>query len=66
MMVEGARPILGTTDPTEGTGEAIRGDMDGMCASCESSVTPAWDTADCKESASLSPGSPEAQEEGRG
>ena len=34
-------PMLGTTLPTEGTGLAIRGDIEGMLASCESRVTPA-------------------------
>ena len=64
MMVEGAEPMLGTTDPTDGTGEAMRGDMDGMCASWESSVTPAWDMADCSDSPSpSSPVSPEQRRE---
>ena len=31
--------MLGTTDPTLGTGEDISGDMEGIAASCESNVT---------------------------
>ena len=34
-------PMLGTTLPTEGTGLAMRGDIEGMLASCERRVTPA-------------------------
>ena len=33
--------MLGTTLPTDGTGELMRGDMDGMLASWERRVTPA-------------------------
>ncbi len=38
--VEKAVPMLGTTEPTEGIGEAMRGDMEGMLASWERRVTP--------------------------
>lgn len=37
----GAGEIFGTTDPTLGTGDEIRGDMEGMAASWERSVTSA-------------------------
>ena len=37
--VRGEEEILGTTDPTLGTGEEMRGDIDGMAESCESRVT---------------------------
>ena len=37
--VRGAGEILGTTDPTLGTGEEIRGDIDGMAESCDRRVT---------------------------
>ena len=33
--------ILGTTEPTEGIGEAMRGDIVGMLESCDRRVTPA-------------------------
>ena len=41
MMVAGGIPalMLGTTEPTEGTGLLMRGDMEGMLASWERSVT---------------------------
>ena len=35
----GAGEMLGTTDPTLGTGEEISGDIDGIAESCESNVT---------------------------
>lgn len=35
----GTGEILGTTDPTLGTGDEMRGDMEGMAASWERRVT---------------------------
>lgn len=61
--------MFGTTLPTEGTGLAMRGDMEGMLASWESSVTPAAVTetvgAEGISAASPPEDSPGRGEEGR-
>ena len=69
MMVVGctleAVPMLGTTLPTEGTGLAMRGDMEGMLASWESSVTPAAVT-ETVGAEGISAASPPEDSPGRG
>ena len=50
-------PMFGTTLPTDGTGLAMRGDMEGMLASWESKVTPAavTETACAEGTSTVSP-----------